>query len=80
MRPPRKAKPTGAVQDCTAHIVKRAGRYDVYLAEQLLGHAASRTEARALAKRLSTAAELTECWERGKAFERSPRGAWKVVR
>ena len=75
-----KLKPTEP-QSVTAHIVRRheGDRYRVWFGERALGSSDSLTAARKIAAK-SKAIELVECWETGKSYERSPRGAWKVLR
>lgn len=74
------SKSSTAVETPTVHITRHSTgkRYKVWLFEKELGATDDLSKARKLA-RASKAPELVECWERGKAFERSPRGAWKVV-
>ena len=75
----KKSKPTEP-QCATAHITRhREGkRYRVWLGLSVVGASDSLTTARRKAARIGCP-ELTECWDTGKAFERSARGAWKVV-
>ncbi len=64
----------------TAHIVRRTkgNRYHVWLGVDPVGTSVSLTQARKLAAG-TKAEELCECWERGKCFERSKRGAWRPI-
>jgi hypothetical protein len=70
----------GDPQEITVHVTRhREGtRYQVWLGLQRIGGTDSLTAARRRAAR-TKALELTECWETGKAYEKTPRGGWKAV-
>lgn len=67
-------------QQRTAHIVRRSDgdRYRVWFGTEPVGTADILAAAHKLA-RGTAAVELCECWERGKVYERTKRGAWKAV-
>lgn len=64
----------------TAHIVRckkpGAKRFQVWRDQDKLFETDVLTEARKYAQG-TDAAELVECWETGKLFERTKRGAWR---
>ena len=69
-------------QSMTAHITRTGDAklpFRVWLGMRTKGETKSLTEARKLAQG-TKATELTECWEKGKTFLRTPRGAWKVFK
>jgi hypothetical protein len=74
-------KTRGEPQQTTAHIVRvsTGERYQVWLELRRIGSTESLSAARKLAAR-TEATELCECWDTGKAFERTKRGAWTIFR
>ena len=75
----RKSK-GGTPQQRTVHIIRRAegDRYRVWFGAEPVGSCDDLARARRLAAK-TAATELCECWERGKSYERTKRGAWRLV-